>query len=402
MKLPDTQVNLAKRAGNDRRKKSRFASSKLPAYLCVQIESGQKLWFEFDHKADTIKQIAQDEDNEFVPDKPYFSITTEDHRIETPKTLKNQKAQSELARAQDSMDGVVIINESSRLGAVYGTTKSRIAGENIEGMPSPFVFLVDKYLKTHGKTDRPLLISVVIEQGGLAIFFAYTSTGNVLHQVALSMPDAYQGATSFSSRIGLDANAELLSLTKEDLFKGVSQVPVYPKGGGLANLNLNKILPVASRLAALGALGLGGYAFYLDHQIASLNEQIITQQQMLSQATQSISKHFYENPVGISSALSVDWVKAFAEVEALWVEESIAESNIDQQAVSHVISLNIKPGKPRTLSGLIKKELIAETLEKTLPAGCQRTAVEFGGNLNEIKSKYSCMGRVDSINRFGF
>lgn len=370
----------------------------VPNLICLQIETGAKIWYLLSHRSGAIEEIT---DEAYVPDAPYLSLTTDDLRFETTVKLNRSNAKSLIERNFDTLGTAALVINNSAKGVVYGTTATRMAGETAEALPSPMIMLADDYLRRLNKTS-PVMLGIVFKENTLAILLAYTSTGKVQFQVALSSDNLQATAYAFSAHCGLTDDVEIIYATKEDVFNGVRTVPPYPLGGGLAALNLNKILPAISRLSVAGAIGLGCWGYYLNVQLTEVDSQIISEKAKDSESQSKNAELFKNNPTAIAQMLSADWKKGFDDVGSLYVDGSVAESFIDTQSVTHTIITAFKTGNRKGLVDLVSDNLITETLNKATPDGCRRVSVEFSGGLNEVKSKYSCVGAHNNLSRFGF
>ncbi|MCX7103624.1 MAG: hypothetical protein NTX38_19595 [Methylobacter sp.] len=98
------------------------SGAEVPKLLCVQIESGQKVWYRLNGAAGPIEHITTDD---FIPDSPYLSLINDDFRRKAAESLSNKDATSLVSRSIETMDSVVVINRSKQ-GWVYGTTKTRL------------------------------------------------------------------------------------------------------------------------------------------------------------------------------------------------------------------------------------------------------------------------------------
>lgn len=390
MQLP--ALNLAAKASGLLKRKRSYA----PRLLCVQIETGQKKWY----RLAIGERVEPIEDEEFIPDGPYFSVTNDDYRVEAPQRMTNGQATSLVARTLDTMDRVLVVNRSDR-GAVYGTTLMRMSGEAEDALPVPLVMAVDAKLREAGQR-APLIAVVVFEKMGLAIFFAYNESGVLRHQVALSTENAEGSAYAFANTCGLPDTTPTILFRKDDILAIQEALPAFPTGGGLGSISLSKVLPVASRVAVIVALGTGGWAWSQYHAIQDIRGQIDEQHALEASANGRITNAVTQNPVGFAQALSADWKKALEEAAALWVAGGKSDSQIEYRTSTHIVTMPFKYGRGDSLAAIADDNAVYASLDKKPPQGCRRTSIEFTGNLYEVKSKYSCMGSLSNIARFGF
>ena len=381
-------------------KKSR---AEVPKLLCVQIESGHKVWYRLNGVDEPIEHIAEDD---FIPDAPYLSLINDDFRRKAIESLSNKAATSLVSRSIETMDSVVVINHSKK-GWVYGTTKTRLDDESVTAAPIPLMMAVDALIANKGIVG-PAIVGVVFEKDGLSLLFALddgklkNEESKSRYQISISNENIEGSAVAFASMMNLPEDVSLYLFEKEELLLAPKSFTAYPMDGGLDALFVGKVLPGMAALSVVTAAGLWGWVTLQQNQIDSIQAQISIEQLAEEAANKQIAAIIEGNPVGVVKSISLDISKAFLEAETLWISDSKFESELSTTNRVHTVTLNYRNNRTKTLDDINSQDKFELALTRTAPEGCRLTGITFAGNMNEIKSKYACTSSPGPLARFGF
>lgn len=375
----------------------------IPRFLCVQIESGHKVWYQINGIDGVIEHITAEN---FSPNSPYLSLINDDYRRKATESLSNSAATSLVARSVETMDKIVVINQSKQ-GWVYGTTASRLDNEDPLASPIPLMTVVDALIAQQNIAG-PAVIGVIFEKDGLSLLFAVEDAKQkhedtkTRYQISINNENLESSAISFASMMNLPEDVPMHFFSKDQLFKSTRAFPSYPIGSGLSTSSIGKYLPILAAVSVVGAAGLWGYVYFQQAQIENVNDQISIEHAKEASANKDIASVIEDNPTGFIKTVSLDINKAFAEAEALWIAGSKFESELSTATRVHTVSLNYRNNRTKTLNDINDQEKFETALTRLAPEGCRLTGITFAGNMNEIKSKYACTNSPNTLARFGF
>lgn len=379
------------------------SGAEVPKLLCVQIESGQKVWYRLNGAVGPIEHITTDD---FIPDSPYLSLINDDFRRKAAESLSNKNATSLVSRSIETMDSVVVINRSKQ-GWVYGTTKTRLDDEDITAPPIPLMIAVDALIANKGIAG-PAIVGIVFEKDGLSLLFALDNDklkyddSKPKHQISISNENIEGSAIAFASMMNLPEDVPLYLFQKDELLSAPKAFTTYPMDGGLRATFVGKVLPSVAMLSVVGAAGLWGWVAWQQGQIDSVQSQISIEQAAEDTANKKIAAIIESNPIGIVKSISLDISKAFTEAESLWILGSKFESDLSTTNRIHTVSLNYRDNRTKSLGDINDQDKFEMALTRVAPEGCRLTGIIFAGNMNEIKSKYACTNSPSPLARFGF
>ncbi len=379
------------------------SGGEIPKLLCVQIESGQKVWYRLNGLDGAIEQIAADN---FIPESAYFSLTNDDYRRKATESLSNKAATSLVSRTIETMDSVVVINRSKH-GFVYGTTKTRLADESVSAPPIPLMIALDALIGNKGIAG-PAIIGIVFEKDGLSLLFALDDSKHKIednktkYQISISNENIEGSAIAFASMMNLPEEAPLYLFTKRDLLAASKHFAPYPMDGGFEALVVSKVLPGITAISVLASCGLWGWVYWQQNELESVQAQILEEQAAEDAANRQIAAIIENNPIGITKSISLDFTKGLSEAEAFYIPNSKVESDLSITSRIHTVALSYRNNRTKTLNDINNREKFDLALTRVAPEGCRLTGITFMGNMNEIKSKYACTNNPAPLARFGF
>lgn len=377
-----------------------------PSKICVQIETGQKIWYELsrDKPVSQIfssKDAEEDDSLEGKADRAaaghYISATKEDFRVTFKKGVDTKEANSAVIRASDSTDTLSVINES-KSGAAYGTPLSRLRDDSREIISVFPLFQISDLIlgsSNHPSGEKGLIVYQLANADGhdLLVFVNISDLGVMTYKAAIFEEDSEKAITLHKNASGFDEAVKVYVVDKDLLFSALDSLPVkaYPVVVSLLSMhNINIITPYIAATCLAGVVGVGAWSFSISSELSNIREQQTESQAKISEINSRIDGVLLKNPAGYSKLTSVDFDKVFLESETLYLPTSTLMVKATPLSRAYEMTIPIKSGNVWTLSSINDKDLIEEALTRKVEPPCSVSSIIFTGDLNEIKASYSC------------
>lgn len=387
-----------------------------PSKICVQIETGQKIWYEL-HRDKPVSQIyssKDDADEESLESRAerasghYISVTKEDFRVTFKKPVNAKDAKSAVIRASDSTDELSIINES-KAGAAYGTSLGRLRDESGEIISVfPLFQISDLILKSsdHPAGEKGLVVYQLANADGhdLLVFVNISDLGVMTYKAAIFEEDSEKAITLHKNASGFDETVKTYAVDKDLLYAALDSLPVtaYPVVVSLMSMhNINIITPYIAAVCVAGVVGVGAWSFSIASELSSVRQQQTESQEKITGINTQIDGILTKNPAGYAKLTSVDFEKVFTESEMLYLPTSTMMVKAQPLLRTYEMTLPIKSGNVWTLSSINDKDVITEAMTRKVTAPCAVGSIIFTGDLNEIKASYSCPSSNSDLRALG-
>ncbi len=366
----------------------RRSSRPTPACLLARLENG----------AEVIYALHGDSEAERVQDVPkdcplILSVTADDLRLVLPEPMPHAAAKSRLIRETASYAKLGVVSAGL---TVYGTPVARIAEARAQGHRlAPLSALADR-LALRQRGALPDVTGFVFgEQAdgamAIAVFFAQQSDGKTRAHISVN-PDNLQAIYgAFLASLGLPEDTEPAGFNQTEALEGLQGFyAVYP--------SQDDILGVPARLAWLSALaasavlclGAGGWWWMGGQSLDALKSEAAAARTRQAQHVEAIGRAIAGDLPVLSRLVGLSPRDGLADAEALYLPGSHIESEFTAQETRHDVFVPLRL-RATDVADEPDAKALAAAFALSRP-GCQRTALEYSGALDEVRIRFSCPG----------
>ena len=368
--------------------------------LNVTIETGSRIQYVL-MPSGQIDRL--DENTEKPPVAMTISVSKEEFRLGSAKKSGHREVISLLKAELYRLEKMAIVNRSGRSAfrAVYATPLSVAQGVN--GVGVPVAAVLDRLLIAHQNTKPPFVTGVMFGDDSLLVLAAYLPNGATAYQIIIAPePEALDRMIEGFATAALpsDADVEPFIFTGDEFYAAamLSAGDSYPiDGHGISGfLASSQGRYAAFGLSAAMAAGTWGFAYYSNHAVLAAQQQESAANAAEQQSYAQISTKIVANPDVFVKILSANFSDGFAMSESLWQQGGKISADIKQAAATYTLTTPLyEPNGKERIPGAGSRA--TDAMSKLPPKGCSINSIEVPGNVNEIKIKYSCMGRNSPI-----
>ncbi|MDD5389000.1 MAG: hypothetical protein PHD37_06625 [Gallionellaceae bacterium] len=372
-----------------------------PACLLARLENGVEVIYALhvDGRAERVQDVPED-----CP--LVLSATEDDLRVVLPDTRSHAAGRSQMVRESALFDKLSIVAAGR---AVYGTRVARVheAGSRPNAMSgrrlAPLVALADRLGVRHSGVMPTVSGFVFGEQPdgaiAIAVFFAQVGEGKLKTFITIDpvnpeihpdSPDNLHAIyASFITQLGLPEATEPAVFSQTEALAGL-------RGFYAAYPAQDDFMGVPARLAWRGALALsaglclaaGGGWWLASEELARIKADTRAARAEADRDTVAAATRITADLPAFRRFMGLSAAPGLAEAEALYLPGGRVESTLTPQAHIHEVFVPVRL-RDSGAADAPDARAMSSAVALALP-GCERTALEFSGAVDEIRIRFLC------------
>jgi len=360
-----------------------------PACLLARLENGVEVIYAL-HGDGTATRVQD------VPaDCPLvLSATVDDLRLVLPAALPHAAAKSRLIRETTSYEKLGVVSAGL---AVYGTSFARIAEARAHGQRlAPLSALADRLaLRQHATV--PSVTGFVFGEDAdegtmaIAVFFAQLADGKTKAYISVNPDNLHAIYGAFIAGIGLPEDTEPTVFSQAEALAGLSGFyAAYPSQDDVLGIPSNLAWRGALAASAVLCLSTGGWWWIETEALAALKAEAAQARFQQARHVEAIGLAIAGDLPAFNRLMGLSPQSGLTDAESLYLPGSRVESTFSAQESRHDVFV---PLRLRATDIADDPDAPAITAAFALERkGCQRTALDYSGALDEIRIRFRCPG----------
>ncbi len=366
-----------------------------PACLLARLENG----------VEVIYALHGDGRAERVPEVPadcplLLSATDDDLRIVLPDTLSHAAGRSQMVRESALFEKLGIVAAGR---AVYGTRAARVHEAGSGRRLAPLVALADRLGVRHSGALPTVSGFVFGEQPdgaiAIAVFFAQVGEGKLKTFITIepvnpeTHPDSPDNLhaiyASFITHLGLPEATEPTVFSQAEALAGLRGFYAsYPAQDDFLGVPAQLAWRGAFVVSALLCLAAGGGWWLASESLAAVKIETRAIQAGAARDTVATATRITADLSAFRRFMGLSAAPGLAEAEALYLPGGRVESTLTPQAHLHEVFVPVRL-RDSGVADDPDARAMSDAVSLARP-GCERTALEFSGAVDEIRIRFRC------------